>query len=69
MRLNHPADAAEEGGMPALPTALLLPYLVLWAVLVRALFVKANIVPRTCGRCGLGFERRALGEPVCSCGR
>jgi hypothetical protein len=55
--------------MPALPSMLLLPYLVLWAALVRALFVKANIAPRTCGRCGLIVERRALGEPVCSCGR
>jgi len=55
--------------MPALSTSLLLPYLVLWAALIRALFVKANIAPRTCGRCGLLFERRSLGEPVCSCGR
>jgi len=55
--------------MPALSTSLLLPYLVLWAALLRALFVKANIAPRTCRRCGLLFERRTLGEPVCSCGR
>ena len=55
--------------MPLLPTTLLLPYLVLWAVLLRALFVKANIALRTCGRCGRLFERRALGEPVCSCSR
>ena len=55
--------------MPALSTSLLLPYLVLWAALLRALFVKANIAPRTCGRCGLLFERRTLGEPGCSCGR
>ena len=55
--------------MPTLPTALLLPYLVLWAALVRALFVKANVAPRTCARCGLLFERRQLGEPVCSCSR
>ena len=54
--------------MPVLPTALFLPYLVLWAVLLRALFVKANIAPPTCRRCGLLFERRALGEPVCHCG-
>ena len=55
--------------MPAMPTWAILPYLVLWAVLMRALFVKANIAPRTCGRCGRNFERRELGEPVCSCGR
>ena len=51
-----------------MPTYLLLPYLVLWAVLMRALCVRAGIVPRSCSRCGLGFERRELGEPVCSCG-
>ena len=45
-----------------------LPYLVLWAVLLRALLVKAQIVPRSCGRCGRVFERRALGEQICSCG-
>jgi hypothetical protein len=55
--------------MPTLPTSLLLPYLVLWAALIRALFVKANIAPRTCGRCGHLFERRQLGETICSCGR
>jgi hypothetical protein len=55
--------------MLRLPTSVVLPYLVLWAVLVRALFVKANIAPRTCRRCGRLFERRALGEPVCSCPR
>jgi hypothetical protein len=55
--------------MPVLPTTLLLPYLVLWAALIRALFVKANIAPRTCGRCGRLFERRQLGETICSCSR
>jgi hypothetical protein len=55
--------------MAALPSMLLLPYLVLWAALIRALFVKANIAPRTCRRCGRLFERRQLGEPVCSCSR
>jgi hypothetical protein len=45
-----------------------LPYFVLWASLVRALLVKARIAPRSCDRCGHGFERRALGEPICRCG-
>jgi hypothetical protein len=48
---------------------LVLPYFVLWATLMRALLVKANIVPPSCGRCGRKFERRELGEPVCSCHR
>lgn len=39
----------------------------LWATLMRALLVKAQVLPATCGRCGLGLERRALGEAVCSC--
>jgi hypothetical protein len=45
-----------------------LPYFVLWGALVRALLVKAQIAPKSCGRCGRLFERRALGEPVCRCG-
>ncbi len=51
-----------------MPTYMLLPYLVLWAVLMRALCIRAGLVPKSCTRCGLGFERRELGEPVCSCG-
>jgi hypothetical protein len=39
-----------------------------WATLMRALFVKARLLPATCARCGLRFERRALGERVCRCG-
>jgi hypothetical protein len=38
-----------------------------WATLMRALFVKAQILPGTCGRCGLPHERRSLGQPVCRC--
>ena len=46
-----------------------LPYLILWIALMRALLVSAAILPATCARCGLRFERAALGEDVCSCGR
>ena len=45
---------------------LFLLYLFLWATLMRALLVKARVLPATCTRCGLAFERRALGEAVCS---
>jgi hypothetical protein len=38
-----------------------------WAALMRALFVKADLLPATCGRCGRRFERHSLGEPVCRC--
>ena len=44
-----------------------LAYLGLWVVLMRALLVRAAILPPTCTRCGLRFERRQLGETVCSC--
>jgi hypothetical protein len=45
----------------------LLGYALLWATLMRALLVKAQLLPATCARCGLRFERRALGEAVCAC--
>jgi len=43
-------------------------YVLLWATLMRALLVKARLLPPTCARCGLPFERRALGERICVCG-
>jgi hypothetical protein len=46
---------------------LVLALILFWATLMRALFVKADLLPPTCARCGLHFERRALGEPVCRC--
>jgi len=49
--------------------AVILPYLALWVALMRALLVRAAILPATCARCGLRYERRALGEVICSCGR
>jgi len=45
----------------------LIAYALLWATLMRALLVKASVLPATCARCGLRFERRALGETVCAC--
>ena len=47
------------------PTLIL--YVLLWATLMRALLVSARVLPPTCARCGLPFERRALGERVCDC--
>ena len=41
---------------------LLVPYMVLWAVLMRALLVRAKIAPPMCARCGLKLERSQLGE-------
>jgi uncharacterized Zn finger protein (UPF0148 family) len=49
--------------------AVAIPYLVLWVAMMRALLVRAQILPATCNRCGHPYERRALGETVCSCER
>ncbi|HEY2940293.1 MAG TPA: hypothetical protein VGJ27_10810 [Gaiellaceae bacterium] len=49
--------------------ALVIPYLAFWIVLMRAMLVRAEVLPPTCGRCNLRFERAHLGEPVCGCGR
>jgi hypothetical protein len=49
--------------------AFAIPYVVLVAAMMRALLVRAQILPATCGRCGLRYERCDLGEVVCSCER
>jgi hypothetical protein len=49
--------------------ALVIPYLAFWTALMRAMLVRAEVLPPTCGRCNLRFERAHLGEPVCTCGR
>jgi hypothetical protein len=66
---THAKPAADSADRRRVTGNLVLPYFVLWASLMRALLVKANIVPASCGRCGRKFERRELGEPVCSCHR
>jgi hypothetical protein len=48
---------------------LAIPYVVLWIAMMRALLVRAQILPATCNRCGRLFERHDLGEPVCACER
>jgi len=48
---------------------ILIAYALFWATLMRALLVKARVLPPTCARCGLPLERRALGDRVCSCHR
>jgi hypothetical protein len=45
----------------------LIGYAFLWATLMRALLVKARVLPPTCARCGRLFERSQLGQPVCTC--
>jgi hypothetical protein len=46
---------------------LIVAYLLLWATLMRGLLVRAKILRPTCARCGLPYERRRLGDPVCHC--
>jgi hypothetical protein len=46
---------------------MVVPYLVLWAALMRALLVRAQIAPALCARCGLKLERSQLGESICRC--
>jgi len=46
---------------------LAVPYLAFAATLMRALLVRAEVLPPTCARCGLRYERRHLGEHVCRC--
>jgi len=49
--------------------AFAIVYIVFLAAMMRALLVKAQMLPPTCARCGQRLERRDLGEPVCSCNR
>jgi hypothetical protein len=44
-------------------------WLVLWASLMRALLVRAEILPRVCARCARPLERHELGASVCRCRR
>jgi hypothetical protein len=46
---------------------LIVGYAVLWAVLMKALLARAHVLPGQCARFGRVFERRALGQPVCTC--
>ena len=48
---------------------LLIGYAVLWVVLLKTLLMRARVIPAHCARCGLHFERRELGQPICSCKR
>jgi hypothetical protein len=42
-------------------------YVLLWMTLMRALLVRARVLPPTCARCGRRYERGRLGERVCTC--
>jgi len=59
--LSPPADTRRVTGQ------FVVPYMVFWAALMRALLVRAQIAPALCGRCGLKLERSQLGESICRC--
>ena len=46
---------------------LVLAYALLWATLVRALLVRAQLLPALCARCGRPLERQELGQQICAC--
>ena len=48
---------------------LIVGYAALWIVLIKALFMRARVIPPECPRCGMLFERRELGGSICSCSR
>jgi hypothetical protein len=48
---------------------MIVGYAVLWVVLMKALFIRARVIPAECPRCGRLFERRELGGTICTCGR
>ena len=56
-----------DADTPHMSAQLLVPYMVLWAALMRALLVRAQIAPPLCARCGLKLERSSLGESICRC--
>jgi hypothetical protein len=65
--LKHARTRSDNGYMSN--PMLAIPYIVLWVVMMRALLVRAQILPPTCSRCGRPYERRDLGESICSCSR
>jgi hypothetical protein len=66
-RRRIPSDIGPMPWDVPLPFALLT--FLAWAVVARAVLVYTQVLPPTCGECGLKLERRYLGESVCRCGR
>jgi hypothetical protein len=62
--LNPPVHTADTRPVTG---QLIVPYMVLWAALMRGLLVRAQIAPPLCARCGLKLERSQLGESICRC--
>lgn len=70
---NWPDRASSRGARSAdnpdvtTSSVFLVPWAMVWIVLLRALLVQADILPRTCRKCGLPLERRAPGDDICRC--
>jgi hypothetical protein len=47
----------------------ILVFLVFWAVSMRALLVRAELVRPLCAHCGRPSESRYPGEKICACAR
>jgi len=47
--------------------AFLVPWAMVWVVLVRALLVEVGVLSKACRRCGQPLERRELGGDICRC--
>jgi hypothetical protein len=48
-------------------SVFLVPWAMVWVVLIRALLVEAGLLPKICRRCGLPLERDHVGEHICRC--
>jgi hypothetical protein len=70
MGLRSGLALSDIGPMPwDVPLSFALLMFLAWAIVARAVLVYAQVLPPTCGECGLKLERRYLGESVCRCGR
>jgi len=68
-RVNFGHLASDKADVTSMTTtsSFLVPWAMVWIVLLRALLVEADLLPRTCRRCARAVERSQLGEDICSC--
>ena len=48
-------------------STFLVPWAMVWVVLLRALLVQAEVLPKTCAKCSRPFLRSQPGEDICRC--
>jgi hypothetical protein len=68
-RFNFGRGASDNAVVTSMTTtgSFLVPWAMMWIVLLRTLLVEADLLPRTCRRCARAVERSQLGEDICSC--